>query len=93
MVNRGNPITKVILNEILDNVENSLETFVIDNRRAGKHWVTMESMIQVQYEQRLENLLSGKGGSIHFLESSQKFIASNRIRDFMELSKQKYESD
>ena len=93
MIERGNPITKIILNEILDKVENSLETFVLDNKKDVKNWLNMESMVVVQYQQRLNYLLADKGGSINRLESSQKLIASNRIKDFLALSKEEYESD
>ncbi len=92
MIERGNPITKVILNEILDNVENSLETFVLEHKGV-KNWVGIDSMMLVQYQQRLNYLLADKGGSINLLESSQKLIASNRIKDFLAISKEEYESD
>ena len=92
MVEKGNPITEVILNDVLDKIENSLETFVLEHKDV-KNWVGMESMMQVQYLQRLDGLLAGKGGSINRLESSQTLIVSNRIKDFLALSKEEYEKD
>ncbi len=92
MTERGNPITEVILNEILDNVENSLVTFVLEHKKDTKYWVSMESMMLVQYQERLNYLLADKGGSIDRLESGQKLIVSNRIQDFLVFSKEKYES-
>lgn len=93
MTERGNPITKVILNEILDNVENSLATFVLEHKKDTKYWVGMESMVVTQYQERLNYLLADKGSSIHGLESSQKLTVSNRIKDFLASSKEKYESN
>jgi len=92
MTERGNPITEVILNEILDNVENSLVTFGLDHKKDTKYWVSMESMTLVQYQERLNYLLADKGGSIDRLESGQKLIVSNRMQDFLVFSKEKYES-
>lgn len=83
----GNPITNVILNEIVDDLENSLKKFVIQHKNTND-WKGLDSLLQVEYDLRLDNLLKGKGGNIHYLESAQKLIIINRKIDFLKFVKE-----
>ena len=84
---RGNPITDQILNEIVDDIENSLKQFVIQHKSTNE-WKGMDSLLQVEYDLRLDNQLKGKGGNIHYLESAQKLVIINRKQDFLKLVKE-----
>lgn len=85
-------ITKNTLEFVLENVEKSLENFVLENKSKCKTWVSMESLLVTQYNSRLDNALQAKAyTSINQLESKDKFSVSNRIRDYLALAKEVYD--
>ena len=84
---RGNPITDQILKELVDNIENSLKQFVLEHQSTNE-WKGLDSLLQVEYDLRLDNLLKSKGGDINYLESSQKLVIINRKQDFLKLVKE-----
>ena len=80
------------LNRALENVEKSLETFVLENKSKCKNWVSMESLLVTQYNSRLDNGLQSKAyTSMNQLESKDKLLVSNRIRDYLAISKNEYD--
>ncbi len=82
------------LNRILDNVENSLETFVSEYKSKCKNWVSMESLLVTQYNTRLDNVLQSKAyTSLNQLESKDRLIVSERLRDFLALAKDEYDKN
>jgi len=82
------------LNRALDNVENSLETFVLDYKSKCKNWVGMESQLVVQYNMRLDGALQSKAyTSLNQLETKDKLKVSNRLKDFLALVKDEYDKN
>ncbi len=82
------------LNRALDNVENSLETFVLDYKSKCKNWVGMESLLVTQYTSRLDGVLQSKAyTTLNQLETKQKLIVSNRLKDFLALTKDEYDKN
>jgi len=87
-------IKESTLNRALDNVENSLETFVLDYKSKSKNWVGMESQLVVQYNMRLDGMLQSKAyTSLTQLEPKDKLTVSKRIRDFLALAKEEYDKN
>jgi len=87
-------IKEITLNRALDNVENSLETFVLDYKSKCKNWVGMESLLVTQYTSRLDNVLQTTAyTALLQLEPKQKLIVSNRLRDFLALAKDEYDKN
>ena len=82
------------LNHALDNVEKSLEVFVFEHKTKCKNWVGMESLLVTQYNSRLDNVLQSKSyTSMNQLESKDKLLVSNRIRDFLAVAKDEYDKN
>jgi hypothetical protein len=82
------------LNRVLDNVENSLETFVLEYKSKCKNWVGMESLLVTQYNTRLDDVLQSKAyTSLNQLETKDKFKVSNRLKDFLALAKDEYDKN
>ncbi len=82
------------LNRAMDNVENSLETFVLEQKSKCKNWVGMESLLVTQYTSRLDNVLQTTAyTALLQLEPKQKLIVSNRLRDFLALAKDEYDKN
>jgi len=82
------------LNRVLDNVENSLEGFVLEHKSKCKYWVGMESLLVNQYNLRLDNMLQSKAyTSLNQLESKDKLIVSERLRNFLALAKDEYDKN
>ena len=82
------------LNRLLDNVENSLETFVLEYKSKCKNWVGMESLLVTQYNTRLDGILQSKAyTSLNQLETKDKFKVSNRLKDFLALAKEEYDKN
>ena len=82
------------INRALDDVENSLEKFVPDNKFKCKHWVVMESLLVAQYTTRLENLLRSMAYPLlDQLETKFRYIISNRMKDFLVVAKDDYDKD
>jgi len=86
-------IKESTLNRVIDNVENSLETFVLDCKLKSKNW-GMESRIVIQYNTRLDGVLQSEAyTSLTQLEPKDKLIVSNRIKDFLALTKDEYDKN
>ncbi len=82
------------LNRILDNVENSLKSFVLEYKSKCRNWVGMESLLVNQYNLRVDNVLQSKAyTSLNQLESKDKLIVSERLRDFLALAKDEYDKN
>jgi len=82
------------LNRLLDNVENSLETFVSEYKSKCKNWVGMESLLVTQYNTRLDGVLQSKAyTSLNQLETKDKFKVSNRLKDFLAFAKDEYDKN
>ncbi len=82
------------LNRILDNVENSLKSFVLEYKSKCRNWVGMESLLVNQYNLRVDNVLQSKAyTSLSQLEPKDKLIVSERLRDFLALAKDEYDKD
>ena len=82
------------LNRILDNVENSLEKFVLEHKSVCRNWVGMESLLDIEYQSRLDAVLQSKAYTrLHLLDSEQKLLVSNRIRGFLALAKEEYDTN
>jgi len=82
------------LNHLLDNVENSLETFVSEYKSKCKNWVGMESLLVTQYNTCLDGVLQSKAyTSLNQLETKDKFKVSNRLKDFLVLAKDEYDKN
>jgi len=87
-------IKESTLNRAIDNVENSLETFVLDCKLKSKNWVGMESRIVIQYNTRLDGVLQSEAyTSLTQLEPKDKLTVSKRIRDFLALAKDEYDKN
>ena len=87
-------ITKNSLNRALENTENSLETFVLEQKSKCKNWVGMESLLVTQYNSRLDNALQSKFyTSITQLDSKDKLLVSNRMKDFLAQAKDEYDKN
>ena len=87
-------IKESTLNHAFDNVENSLESFVLEHKSKCKNWVGMESLLVTQYNSRLDNVLQSKAYiSLNQLEPKDKLIVSERLRDFLELAKEEYDKN
>ncbi len=87
-------IKESTLNRVLDNVENSLETFVLEYKSKCRNWVGMESLLVNQYNLRVDNVLQSKAyTSLSQLEPKDKLIVSERLRDFLALAKDEYDKD
>ncbi|KAG2477063.1 MAG: hypothetical protein NPMRTH1_1390013 [Nitrosopumilales archaeon] len=82
------------LNRAMDNVENSLETFVLEQKSKCKNWVGMESLLVTQYTTRLDTVLQSKAyTALNQLETKHRFIVSNRLKDFLALAKDEYDKN
>ncbi len=82
------------LNRVLDNVENSLETFVLEYKSKCKNWVGMESLLVTQYNSRLDSVLQSEAyTSLNQLEPKDKLVVSERLRDFLALAKDEYDKN
>ena len=80
------------LRRLLDNVENSLEKFVLEHKSESKNWVGMESLLVTQYQSRLESVLQSKAYTKFIdLEPEQKVLVSNRVREFLVLANEEYD--
>jgi len=87
-------IKEITLNRALDNVENSLKSFVLEYKSKCRNWVSMESLLVDQYNLRIDNVLQSKAyTSLNQLESKDKLIVSERLRDFLALAKDEYDKD
>ena len=87
-------IKEITLNRALDNIENSLETFVLEHKSKCKNWVGMESLLVTQYTSRLDNLLQTTAyTALNQLETKYRFIVSNRLKDFLALAKDEYDKN
>ena len=87
-------IKESTLNRVIDNVENSLEKFVLEYKSKTKNWVGMESLLSTQYMSRLDNVLQSEAyTSLNQLESEHKLIVSKKIRDFLALAKDEYDKN
>ena len=80
------------INHALDDVENSLEKFVSDNKLKCKHWVVMENLLVAQYTTLLENLLRSMAyPPLDQLETKFRYIISTRMKDFLVVAKDDYD--
>jgi len=87
-------IKESTLNQVLDNVENSLKSFVLEHKSKCRNWVGMESLLVNQYNLRVDNMLQSKAyTSLNQLEPKDKLIVSERLRDFLALAKDEYDKD
>ena len=87
-------IKESTLNRVIDNVENSLEKFVLEYKSKTKNWVGMESLLTTQYIMRLDAVLQSKAyTSLNQLEPKDKLTVSNRIKDFLALAKDEYDKN
>ncbi len=87
-------IKESTLNRALDNVENSLKSFVLEYKSKCRNWVGMESLLVNQYNLRVDNVLQSKAyTSLSQLEPKDKLIVSERLRDFLALAKDEYDKD
>ena len=87
-------IKESTLNRALDNVENSLKSFVLEYKSKCRNWVGMESLLVNQYNLRVDNVLQSKAyTSLNQLEPKDKLIVSERLRDFLALAKDEYDKD
>ena len=75
-------INDKILDEILNYLDDSMHALVLQHEFT--EWGGMKNFLENQYDIRLDNLLSGKGSSIHHLESGMKnkvIMRKQRILD------------
>jgi len=87
-------IKEITLNRALDNVENSLKSFVLEYKSKCRNWVGMESLLVNQYNSRVDNVLQSKAyTSLNQLEPKDKLIVSERLRDFLALAKDEYDKN
>jgi len=87
-------IKESALNRAIDNVENSLKTFVLNYKSKSKNWVGMESLLVTQYQSRLESVLGTKAYTRFIdLEPEQKVLVSERIMNFLAIAKEEYEKN
>jgi len=87
-------IKESTLNHAFDNVENSLETFVLEYKLKCTNWVGMESLLVTQYNSRLDSVLQSEVyTSLNQLEPKDKLIISERLRDFLALAKDEYDKN
>lgn len=90
-------ITEQMLKGICDQVENSLENYVLEHK--GKLFEDgkiieggMEEQIKNLYQTRVASLILSKGENIKSLTQIQQRYVNDRMRDTLELSKKQYES-
>jgi len=82
------------LMRLIGNVETSLEKFVLEHRSKSKNWVGMESLLVTQYQSRLDDVLGSKAYTrFNDLEPKQKLLVSNRIRNFLAITKEEYDKN
>ncbi len=87
-------IKESTLNRAIDNVENLLETFFLEYKSKSQNWVGMESLLTTQYIMRLDAVLQSKAyTSLTQLEPKDKLTVSNRIKDFLALTKDEYDKN
>jgi len=87
-------LSDITLMRLIGNVETSLEKFVLEYRSKSKNWVGMESLLVTQYQSRLESVLGSKAYTrLIDLESEQKVLVSNRIRNFLAIAKEEYDKN
>ncbi len=87
-------LSNVTLMRLIGNVETSLEKFVLEYRSKSKNWVGMESLLVTQYQSRLDDVLGSKAYTrLIDLESEQKVLVSNRIKNFLAIAKEEYDKN
>ncbi len=87
-------LSNVTLMRLIGNVENSLVKFISEYRSKSKNWVGMESLLVTEYQSRLESVLGSKAYTRFIdLEPEQKVLVSNRIRNFLDIAKEKYDKN
>ncbi len=87
-------LSNVTLMRLIGNVENSLEKFVLEYRSKSKNWVGMESLLVTQYQSHLDDVLGSKAYTrLIDLESEQKVLVSNRIKNFLAIAKEEYDKN
>ena len=87
-------LSDITLMQLIGNVENSLEKFVLEHRSKSKNWVGMESLLVTQYQSRLDGVLQSKAYTrLIDLESEQKVLVSERIRNFLAIAKDEYDKN
>ena len=87
-------LSNVTLMRFIGNVENSLKKFILEHRSKSKNWVGMESLLVTQYQSRLESVLQSKAYTkLIDLESEQKLLVSERIKNFLAIAKEEYDKN
>jgi len=82
------------LMRLIGNVETSLEKFVLEHRSKSKNWVGMESLLVTQYQSRLDDVLGSKAYTrLIDLESEQKVLVSERMKNFLAIAKEEYDKN
>ena len=80
--------------QLIGNVENSLKKFMSEYRSKSKNWVGMESLLVIQYQSRLDSVLGSKAYTrLVDLETEQKVLVSNRMRNFLAIAKEEYDKN
>ena len=87
-------IKESALNRVLDNVVNSLESFVLKHKSECKNWANMDNLLVIQYYLLVDNVLKSKTfTSLNQLELEDKVIVSNRLVSFLALAKDEYDKN
>ena len=76
-----NPITIVILNDVLDNLDISMKKRMNQYKNKVDDWEGMERYLESEFPTRLDTLLQGKGGRLVRLDRDQQTIVSERKRE------------
>ena len=77
----NNPITSEILDEILDNLDKSMQNKLFEYKDRINDWEGMKKTLEGEHGMRLETLLQQKGSRFILLDENQLKIIEERKKD------------
>ena len=77
----NNPITSEILDEILDNLDKSMQNKLFEYKDRINDWEGMKKTLEGEHGIRLETLLQQKGSRFILLDENQLKIVEERKKD------------
>jgi len=81
----GNPITEALLNELLDNVDRSMQRRLREMKDKSGEWEFLVNTLCVEFETRLDALLAQNGSRLHRLDHSQLGIVDRQRREIFRI--------
>ncbi len=77
----GNPITREILDEILDNLDKSMQNKLFEYKNRINDWEGMKKTLEGEHAVRLATILQEHGGRFIDLDQDQLEIVYSRKKD------------